>query len=73
LVKDLKDSIYATNDGAHIFTQLNDPFVFKPKYSSMAYYLGSFVVLFGLGGPQPHIGGRFGCGVPFKVLVCYVL
>jgi hypothetical protein len=33
----------------------------------------SFVMVFGLGGPRPSIRGRFGCGLPFKVFLCYVL
>jgi hypothetical protein len=37
------------------------------------FIIDSSVMLFVLGGPQPQIGGRFGCGEPFRVFLCYVL
>ncbi len=33
--------------------------------------LGSSIMLSRLEGPYPQIGGWFGCGVPFRVLMCY--
>ncbi len=63
-----------TNDGAHICTRPSGPFVLEPKCSSMVdFQQVSFIMLFGLGGPQPQIGGWFECGVPFRVFLCYVL
>jgi hypothetical protein len=37
------------------------------------FSINSFMILFGLRGLQPQRRGQFGCGVPFKVFLCYVL
>ncbi len=37
------------------------------------FIISNFMMLSNLGEPQSQIRGRFGCGVPFKVLLCYVL
>jgi hypothetical protein len=62
-----------TNDEAQICTQLNDLLTLELKDSSMVDCLSNLVVLFSTRGPHPQIRGQFGCGVPFKVLMCYVL
>jgi hypothetical protein len=54
LLEDLKDSIYAIYDGAHICTQPNDPFTLEPRDSSMVHCLGSSVMLFNLGVFSPR-------------------
>jgi hypothetical protein len=73
LVKDLKDSIWAINDGAYICTWPNDPFTLELKDSPWWTIGGSSIMLFGFKGPQPRIGGQFGCGVLVRVFLCYVL
>jgi hypothetical protein len=46
LVEDLKDSIYVVNDGAHIYTQPNDPFILELKDSPWWIVGGSFIMLY---------------------------
>jgi len=45
-----------------------------PKTARLTLKSGMFnVELHSLRGPQPQIRGRFECGVPFRVYLCYVL
>jgi hypothetical protein len=62
-----------TNDWAHICTQPNDPFTLDLKDSPWWIVGGSFIMLFGFKGPQPQIRGWFGCGLPIRVFLCYIL
>jgi hypothetical protein len=63
-----------TNDGAHIYTRLDGPFCLGTKmFIHGGFTISSSMMLSNFGGPEPQIGGQFECGVPFKVLLCYVL
>ncbi len=61
------------NYGAHTCTWLNDPFTLELKDSPWWIVSGNSIMLFGFKGLQPQIGGWFGCGVPVRVFLCYVL
>ncbi len=61
------------NDGVHTCTWPNDFLNLELKDSPWWIANNSSIMLFGFKGPQPHIGGWFGCGVQVRVFLCYVL
>jgi hypothetical protein len=74
LVEEWKECTYVINDVAHICIKPIGPFTVELKISFMVDFDIVFIaLLYGLGGLEPRIRGRFGCVVIFKLFFYYVL